>query len=141
PGGVHYPATGGQLAQELLRIAGRFGLHREQVQAVWSLLGMETDAAFRELVKHGEFSPDNLSGTDFPRRLVRWFVRHEWATMLDDLVERRLMLLYHPRLSRQTLSDLADELVAVEKLSLENKPADIERVCNRLQTRFGKMIE
>src|SRR5262249_12124360 len=44
-----------------------------------------------------------LVGTQLLLATVRHVIRDEWVTTLDDLVERRLMLLYHPNLTRQCL--------------------------------------
>ena len=41
-------------------------------------------------------------------------IRSEWATTLADLVERRLMLLYHQRLTNACLHDLAELLARVD---------------------------
>jgi hypothetical protein len=42
-----------------------------------------------------------LHGTQIPLGAVREAICNEWVTTLDDLVERRLMLLYHPNLRRE----------------------------------------
>ena len=139
-GGEKYPQTGALVAEEWQRLATRFGLHREQVKSLWSLFGMQTRELLRELTERGEFSPANLAGTELPRCIVRWVARHEWAATLGDLVERRLMLLYHPRLSLATLNDLADELIAVHRLAPDNKETEMGLVRERLRTRFGKQL-
>ena len=140
PGGENYPTTGAQAADEWQRLAARFGLQRDQVKSLWSLFGMQTRDVLRELTERGEFSPTNLTGTDLPRCIVRWAVRHEWAATLGDLVERRLMLLYHPRLSPATLNELAEELIAAQRLTHENKVTEVAAVSARLRTRFGKQL-
>ena len=45
-----------------------------------------------------------MAGADLPTAAVGLCVREEWTTTLDDLVERRLMLLFAPDLSRATLT-------------------------------------
>ena len=55
-----------------------------------------------------------LDGTHIPIETVRQIIRDEWVAKLDDLVERRLMLLYHPNLTRRCLDQLADLLIEAE---------------------------
>jgi glycerol-3-phosphate dehydrogenase len=66
-----------------------------------------------------------------------WSVGHEWATRLEDLVERRLMLHFSPRLSRRTLADLAGVLVQQGRLDLAEAQPAIDRCAERLRTHFG----
>ena len=49
---------------------------------------------------------ENVS--DVPLDVAKHVIDTEWVTTLDDLVERRLMLLYHPALRRAYLEQLAD---------------------------------
>ena len=83
---------------------------------------------------------DNLCGTDLPLRFVRRVLRDEWCCQLEDLVERRLMLLYRPDLSRACLRHLA-ELMAAEGLLADNSvDAAVARCVERLQAHFGKTL-
>jgi hypothetical protein len=56
---------------------------------------------------------------------------------LEDLVERRLMLHFSPGLARQTLADLATQLVRHGKLSAAYVPAAIDSCAARLSSHFG----
>jgi glycerol-3-phosphate dehydrogenase len=69
--------------------------------------------------------------------LAQRAIREEWATRLEDLVERRLMLHFWPELSSATLATLADGLVREGRLSAEEAPRAIERCLRRLHTHFG----
>jgi hypothetical protein len=51
-----------------------------------------------------------VDDTLLPYTFVRWVVRNEPVSTLADLVERRLMLLYHQRLTYACLHCLADLL-------------------------------
>ncbi|MEX2174312.1 MAG: glycerol-3-phosphate dehydrogenase/oxidase [Pirellulaceae bacterium] len=66
-----------------------------------------------------------------------WAIQHEWATTLEDLVERRLMFHFSPHLSRALLADLADILIQQKRLAPAAKNAAIERCAARLQSHFG----
>jgi glycerol-3-phosphate dehydrogenase len=82
-----------------------------------------------------------LDGTQIPLAAVRDAIRNEWVTTLDDLVERRLMLVYHPNLRRDCLEQLADLLVKANLLHYEQKFTTVQGVIERLSSRFGKRVQ
>jgi glycerol-3-phosphate dehydrogenase len=106
----------------------------EQGRGLWNLWGSMAHDVARYC--HGAGSKP-LAGTNLPCGAAKYAIEHEWATTLDDLVERRLMLLYEPGISLETLSDLADELVAAGMLTSDQRNEAIESTCNRLQSHFG----
>ncbi|HWB00329.1 MAG TPA: FAD-dependent oxidoreductase [Pirellulales bacterium] len=67
-------------------------------------------------------------------------IREEWVARLDDLVERRLMLLYDPSLSRAMLVELAKALVAEGRLAASNVNSAVDSVVDRLRTHFGRIV-
>jgi len=81
-----------------------------------------------------------LLGTSIPLDTAREVIRCEWVTTLDDLVERRLMLLYHPKLERGCLDQLADLLIEARLLSADQKVAAVDAVVDRLLKHFGKRV-
>ena len=81
-----------------------------------------------------------VTGTKFTRDDVRQTIRHEWVARLEDLVEHRLMLLYEPRLSRQTLIELAELLVAEQRLPPSNVESAVAAVVARLHDHFGRTL-
>jgi glycerol-3-phosphate dehydrogenase len=137
PGGENYPQSAEQLTAEHDRVASRFGLSRVQVQKIWSLLGSRTQTALASIEGLGSV---NLPGTDMPDQFARWSILHEDAHKLDDLVERRLMLVYHPRLSKACLQRLAALLVDSGKLDQERLDETVQHTIDRLQGHFGKRI-
>lgn len=62
------------------------------------------------------------------------------AKTMADVVERRLMLVFDPGLSRSHLDAIADALIASGKLAAEAKQETIETYIQRLQSRFGKQV-
>jgi glycerol-3-phosphate dehydrogenase len=82
----------------------------------------------------------NLSGTQIPLDVVRQIILEEWVTKLDDLVERRLMLLYHPELTRECLDQLADLVIEEKLLNAGEKVGAVNAVVERLATHFGKRV-
>jgi len=137
PGAEGYPADQVQLKQAWHAISSRFNIPQEQVHAAWSLCGARTRAIF-------EHSPpavgDVLPGTNIPCAFIRWSIEHEWVRTLDDLVERRLMLLYHQRLTLDCLRRLAGLLVEAGLLAPHQIEPAIERTIERLGTHFGKRV-
>jgi len=134
PGGESYPPDDAALAAEWQRLAGRVALPRESIEAVWSLVGNRAEAIL------AEGAPELVPGTMFPRSFVHWVIRNEWATTLGDLIERRLMLLYQPNLSRGSLRELAALLVEAGRLAADRVESTVDATAARLATHFGKRV-
>jgi glycerol-3-phosphate dehydrogenase len=104
------------------------------------------DSTFSTLAPHGgENRPASsaesvLAGTEISVSAVRRIIREQWVTKLGDLVERRLMLLYHPQLQREALHQLAELLVEADLLNAAEKTAAVDAVVDRLTTHFGKRV-
>src|SRR5690606_32782193 len=62
------------------------------------------------------------------------------AKTLSDLIERRLMLLFDPHLSRSHLTAAATALVQAGKLSADQVEVTVDQYADRLQSRFGKRL-
>ncbi|NLF68047.1 MAG: glycerol-3-phosphate dehydrogenase/oxidase [Candidatus Anammoximicrobium sp.] len=137
PGGDSYPAAETDLQGEWQRLGGRFGLPPESVRAIWALYGSRAGTVLAEL---DGLPGDTVAGTHLPRPLVRWVIRREWTATLDDLVERRLMLLYDPGLSQATLRDLAGLLVEAGLLAAADVSQQVAATCQRLHDHFGKTV-
>lgn len=137
PGGENYPADDRALETELERLAEKFSLNREQLAAVWRLRGTQTEAILDECLASDQQS---LAGVDLPLGFVRWTIRREWVRRLDDLVERRLMLLYDRRLTEACLHQLAELLVEAGLLPAGELQAEVRRTAQRLQAHFGKRL-
>jgi glycerol-3-phosphate dehydrogenase len=150
PGGENYPADAAALESEWRRLAVRFSLPQAAIEAVWSLVGTRTESTLaeailaeptaRELETVASAGSALLAGTNVPKRFVQWSLRHEWAATLDDLIERRLMLLYQPDLSRECLRELARMLFDAGKLPIEQADAAVAATERRLAIHFGKTI-
>lgn len=137
PGGAAYPADETELQATWQRLAGRFAMSVESVQAVWTLCGSRAESILGELQAPAD---PCLAGTRLPLSYVRWVIRHEWAETLDDLVERRLMLLYDPGTSQATLEELAGLLAESDKLPAGGIPEAVAATCRRLREHFGKRL-
>jgi len=67
-------------------------------------------------------------------------IEHEWAWTVNDLVERRLMLLYDRGLSQATLAQLASLLVEAGRLTPPDAARHVEAARQRLVEHFGKRL-
>jgi len=74
----------------------------------------------------------------FPHSLVRWMICNEWVTRLEDLVARRLLLVFEPRLERRTLQELAQLMVACGRLRPEALEREVSSVVAVLEKRYGR---
>jgi len=134
PGGESYPSSDEDLAAEWDQLAQQSGLSRSSVKAFWSLYGTRCRSLLASL---DNTSTKCLADTDLPVALARWVIEHEWIDRLEDLVERRLMLLYHRGLSVECLRELAKLLVEADKLAAGDVDDHVERTIDRLRHHFG----
>jgi glycerol-3-phosphate dehydrogenase len=121
-------------------ILKRLGLEQRANSQNRELNELETSLAFSSKSSSATPQAPCLSGTKIPLGAIRKVIANEWVTKLDDLVERRLMLLYDPSLSRAALEQLADLLVEAGLLSPAEKPSAVNAVIDRLATHFGKRV-
>jgi glycerol-3-phosphate dehydrogenase len=123
-------------------LAAQFGLSREQIAAIWELCGTLAGEILQKQQK-ADTDPrrlENVTDSALPRTFVRWVIAHERVERLEDLVERRLMLLYNPQLSRRTLADLAELLVESGRLDPAAKPTAIDAALERLSTIYARKL-
>jgi glycerol-3-phosphate dehydrogenase len=142
PGSKGLPEDVSQREFVKQQVAVQFGLSHEQVSAIWELCGTLTGEILRAQ-QSADTDPhrlENITGSALPRTFVRWVVEHERVERLEDLIERRLMLLYAPRLSRRTLEELADLLVERGRLNATEKPAAIDRALERLLNIYARKL-
>ena len=145
PGGEAYPQDEESLQQEQRSLARERGLDIGQVEAVWqlcgtlakSLLAPEVDGSQGE----ADAAADNLPGTRLPRCFVRRVIQEEWCTHLTDLVERRLMLLYHPQLSEDCLRVVAQLMVDAGIFTQSRLRAEFDQCRHRLESHYGKSVD
>jgi glycerol-3-phosphate dehydrogenase len=81
-----------------------------------------------------------IRGVGLPRAAVEFCVREEWATSLDDLMERRLMLSFHEQLSRESIADVAESLAAAGVLPSDRVAVAVEGCVTRLEERYGRRV-
>jgi glycerol-3-phosphate dehydrogenase len=136
PGAEGYPPDETEQNECRQILAARLGFSVPQVSAVWQLYGTRTEAVLSACP--GDVA--SLPGTVFPTAAVRYAIRHEWVRSLDDVVERRAMLLYDHRLCEAALRRAAELLAEEGVIASSEIPGQVEQCCTRLRTRFGKRV-
>ena len=136
PGGEDYPPPE-KLHERWDELARRFHRPAEQIAAMWALCGTRV-AEILSSVCH--LDPTPIAGTDLPRDFVRWIIRHEWVSTLGDLVERRLMLIYQHKLSKECLNDLAELLIEDGRMNPADRETKIAEAVVRLKSIYGKDV-
>jgi glycerol-3-phosphate dehydrogenase len=131
PGAEDFPRDDAARQALLKRWEQESGLAEEQIAAIWPLVGMELATYLKS---DGSDDRESIAGTSLPRGFVRWVIAREWVTRLEDLVERRLLLMYEPRLSMTTLQELA-ELLAESRII--DQPLQLAATIARLQGFYG----
>jgi glycerol-3-phosphate dehydrogenase len=82
-----------------------------------------------------------LDGVPLPAAAVAFCVEEEWARSIEDVVERRLMLVFDPALSMRTLADVAAALVAAGALPAAHVDTAVAAYAARLRDHFGRTLE
>ncbi len=136
PGGESYPADAAAVDAACNELAQRCALPLAATKGVWRLCGTRSGdilaaSSDREL----------LPGCELPCSLARWAIEREWAATLADLVERRLMLLYHQRLRRADLARLAQLLAEQGRLASDGVETAVAAEIQRLAQRYGKRLD
>lgn len=136
PGGRNFPKTPADVAARQRQLAARRQLALDSVQAIWRLYGNVPDGPA------AQYAADYpcLPGTALPLGVVRRSIELEFVTRLEDLVERRLMLLYEPGFSSETLRVLAQELAAAGKLQPHEISSAVAVTTERLLRHFGRKL-
>lgn len=124
-------------------------LAEEGAALVLGRLGRLSSIVSRErpipLPRDDENDTDNdaaqVIGTTWTRGQVRRLIRREYVRRLDDLIERRLMLLFEPQLSRATLDELASLLVEERLLDESQRQAAVTQMIERLSRHFGRELD
>ena len=75
-----------------------------------------------------------------PIEFADYVIRTEWVKSLDDLIERRLMLVYYPELSEECLRILAGLLVEHGLLDSSQMESTINKTIQYLKKQYGKVI-
>lgn len=136
PGAEEYPGTVDIKASLFKSWREQFSLSEAQLEHLFPLYGTRLGLVLQE----SELDLGTITGTEIPKGFVRWVIQNEWCETLEDLVERRLLLLYQPGLSRESLVSLASQFVALGKLAETEVASEVERLVIRLRQMYGKIV-
>ena len=89
----------------------------------------------------GGSTVDVLRDTQIPLTAVRAVIADEWARTLSDLVERRLMLLYHQPLTRRCLAHCAELMVEAGVFAADEQSAEVEKTERHLLAHYGRRLD
>ncbi|MBM4075307.1 MAG: hypothetical protein FJ267_06650, partial [Planctomycetes bacterium] len=109
----------------------------DEIHFLWPLYGMRTGEILRTVATE---RADTVSDTPITRRVVEWVIENEWVTTLDDLIERRLMLVFSPNLTTGTLRDLAQSFITKGRLEESEIEATIDETKKRLSHHYGRTL-
>ena len=112
------------------------------VQWTVGLFGARAPAVFEAIKQCPQATelPPLLGDSGLPTAAAVFVIEKEWAVSLGDLIERRLMVIFAPRLSLATLQDLADVLVAMGRLHRSDRESAISAEVKHLEEDYGKGI-
>lgn len=138
PGGEGFPHDPSSWPALWERWAAECHSSVDEVAFLWPLYGMRTKAILTDVA-----SQPAKAVADLPlmSRTVRWVIEHEWVTTLDDLIERRLMLVFAPKLSQAMLYDLAECLVESGRLAREAVSTTVTKTLERLRVHYGRTLQ
>ncbi len=137
PGAANYPATPDAIQNTQAKIAEQTGFARQSIAAVWTLCGTQCEQVLANVPPDQR---DILPDTFLPEAYVRHVITHEHVQGLGDLVQRRLMLLYHERLTRRCLVRLAELLQASGKLAAQQQTLAVDNEIQSLAERYAKTV-
>ncbi len=137
PGGRGFPQSVQREREAIGELADGCSLSSESMTQVWHWLGTRTQEVLSACSRQRE---GPVAGTRIPRGVVRWIIEHEWVQCLEDLVERRLMLVFEKDLARETIADLARLMVESGRLAAEDVDRAVEEVVARMRRMFGRSL-
>ena len=136
-GGEDFPRDPSRWPELWRQWATESGTTVDEVAALWPLYGMRTKAILAEVAT---LPRQPITDSPLTRRTVRWVIEHEWVTTLDDLIERRLMLVFAPHLSRAMLHDLAECLVETGRLDRDRLQSAVDSTVETLRRHYGRTV-
>ena len=140
PGAVDFPQLEAERDERIRALATRYEIPIEQARAAWELCGGRSEAILDEIrANQWPLGADlHITNTQLPSSLVRWIIQNQWVKTLDDLVERRLMLLFEPTLSVATLYDLAEILHTEGLVARDEVDTSVQGTRLRLRDHFAR---
>ena len=117
--------------------ANELGTSTQTLVSLFNLLGTDCRRFIDQTDESNLPHPPELP---IPAAVVMEMIQREWVTCLEDLIERRLCLVFGQVVTRSTLEFLADCLIASGRLNATDREAEIERCQSSLQRRYGLCV-
>jgi glycerol-3-phosphate dehydrogenase len=142
PGGAGVPREQQSATSLFEELASQFHRDASQIRAMWALCGTRVRGFLESHGREtsGSQAESTIRGSVLPRAFAAWLIENEWAERIEDLLERRLMLIFEPGLSRQTIGDLADLLIDAGKLEAAAREPAIETAVRRCREIYGRTV-
>lgn len=137
-GGEDYPTDPKRWPTLWQQWAAEFGTTTDEIAAMWPLYGMQTRSILADVASRERRL---IADSPLSDQVVCWVIEHEWVATLDDLIERRLMLIFAPVLTRATLRSLAECFVAAGRLEAAEVDSVVEQTRQRLKQHYGRNVE
>ncbi|HUS38601.1 MAG: glycerol-3-phosphate dehydrogenase/oxidase [Pirellulales bacterium] len=138
PGGANFPVDREEEQRSWKAIADELGFSIGQVQVTWQLLGTRAKEVLSEARDEDKTS---IVNTDLPLAVVRWMIDNEWVVALGDLIQRRLMLAYDPRLTVAGVRQLAQIMLDAGRLSPADVDDQVDQAISELREKFARRLE
>jgi glycerol-3-phosphate dehydrogenase len=148
------PLPGAADAGELLAVARQCGplaaaaglppaVVEPAVAGTCAIFGRRAERLWTEAAESRALAADGagmIRDVGLPTAAVGFCVREEWAATVDDIVERRLMLSFHERLSREAIVDVARAVCAAGAIAAEDVAPAAEACATRLEQAHGRTL-
>ncbi len=131
------PSSPCSVPATLRRAVTGHGFEPVLAERLFEWYGTRAESVLEEAVR---LASGTVACSWVPRGLVDWIVAHEWVGELEDLVVRRLLLVFEPVIHRATLVELAARLRVHGRLQAEQDGDEVQRLCTLLRTRFGREV-
>jgi glycerol-3-phosphate dehydrogenase len=142
------PGAPGPGGGELDRLAARLrdgGLDRDGADAALSRYGLLAEGFLAERTGGGGSGGNGraiatIGRTGLPLAAVARGIEQEWAATLEDVIERRLMLVFDPALDINALREVAREMARLGRLEEDAVESETARVAADLANRYGRRL-
>ena len=68
---------------------------------------------------------------------VDWTIKHEWVGNLADMIERRLCLVFSPKLSLETIHAVVDRLCQAGVVAESDREMEVQNCLSVLENHYG----
>ena len=142
PEGRAFPASTANSASMFAELAAQFHRDASQIRAMWALCGSRVRAFSNRMVETCPVRKRRarLAVAFCPERSLPGSSKTNGPSGSKICRAVRLMLIFEPGLSRQTIGDLADLLIDAGKLEAAARESAIETAVRRCREIYGRTL-